>query len=87
MNVRTAYSGRFWLKAMSKNSSALFLFWAARDDSVGNASSHIVLNNEHGGIEIRKGVLSMPRPPEPAAPPKAGKALPAPKAEVEPTEN
>jgi DUF4097 and DUF4098 domain-containing protein YvlB len=60
---------------------------ASASGSVGNASSHIVLNNEHGGIEIRKGVLSVPRPPEPAAPPKAGKALPAPKAEVEPTEN
>jgi hypothetical protein len=56
--------------------------------SVGNAASHIVLNNEHGGIEIRKTVLSAPKPPEPPSPtPKAGKALPAPKAEVEPTEN
>jgi Putative adhesin len=52
--------------------------------SVGNASSHIVLNNEHEGIEIRKASSSPPKPPEP---PKAGKALPAPKVKVEPTDN
>ncbi|MGA8431524.1 MAG: DUF4097 family beta strand repeat-containing protein [Candidatus Sulfotelmatobacter sp.] len=54
--------------------------------SVGNAMAHIVLNNEHGGIEIRKAGMQPPRPPEPPAP-KAGKNLPKPKAEVEPTEN
>ena len=52
--------------------------------SVGNASSHIVLNNEHDGIEIRKASSIPPKPPEP---PKAGKALPPPKEKVEPTEN
>ncbi len=52
--------------------------------SVGNGSSHIVLNNEHDGIEIRKASSTPPTPPEP---PKAGKALPAPKVKVEPTEN
>ncbi len=52
--------------------------------SVGNASSHIVLNNEHDGIEIRKASSMPPKPPEP---PKAGKALPPPKEKVEPTEN
>jgi DUF4097 and DUF4098 domain-containing protein YvlB len=55
--------------------------------SVGNAASHIVLNNEHSGIEIRKASAQPPRPPEPPAPPKAGKTLPAPKEKVEPTEN
>jgi DUF4097 and DUF4098 domain-containing protein YvlB len=52
--------------------------------SVGNGSSHIVLNNEHDNIEIRKAGALPPKPPEP---PKSGKALPAPKDKVEPTEN
>jgi DUF4097 and DUF4098 domain-containing protein YvlB len=55
--------------------------------SVGNASSHIVINNEHDGIEIRKASASAPTPPVPPAPGKPPKALPAPKAKVEPTEN
>jgi hypothetical protein len=54
--------------------------------SVGNGSSHIVINNEHDGIEIRKASTQPPKPPEPPAP-KSGKALPAPKVKVEPTEN
>jgi hypothetical protein len=62
--------------------------------SVGNGSAHIVLNNEHDGIEIRRsarngaptegvsgGIPSPPKPPKPA------KALPPPKTNVEPTEN
>jgi DUF4097 and DUF4098 domain-containing protein YvlB len=57
---------------------------AKANGSVGNGSAHIVLNNEHDGIEIRKASLQPPLPPEP---PKAGKALPAPKVKVEPTEN
>ncbi len=57
---------------------------AKASGSVGNASSHIVLNNEHDGIEIRKASSTPPKPPEP---PKAGKALPPPKEKVEPTEN
>ena len=52
--------------------------------SVGNASSHIVVNNEHDGIEIRKASSVPPKPPEP---PKPGKALAAPKDKVEPTDN
>jgi DUF4097 and DUF4098 domain-containing protein YvlB len=56
--------------------------------SVGNAASHIVLNNEHDGIEIRKAssraALAPATPPTPAKPPKS---LPPPKAKVEPTEN
>jgi len=60
---------------------------AKASGSVGNAASHIVLNNEHDGIEIRKASMATPpRPPEPPSP-KAGKALPAPKEKVEPTEN
>ena len=55
--------------------------------SVGNASSHIVINNEHDGIEIRKASASAPTPPVPPTPGKPPKALPAPKAKVEPTEN
>jgi DUF4097 and DUF4098 domain-containing protein YvlB len=63
--------------------------------SVGNATSHLVLNNEHAGIEIRRTSF---RPPEPEVTPrvptpprspanKAGKNLPAPKDKIEPTEN
>jgi hypothetical protein len=59
---------------------------AKASGSVGNASSHIVLNNEHDGIEIRKASSTPPKPPEPPNP-KSGKALPAPKVKVEPTEN
>ncbi|HXC42449.1 MAG TPA: DUF4097 family beta strand repeat-containing protein [Candidatus Dormibacteraeota bacterium] len=55
--------------------------------SVGNATSHIVINNEHDGIEIRKASANAPTPPVPPAPGKPPKALPAPKAKVEPTEN
>lgn len=53
--------------------------------SVGNGASHIVLNNEHDGIEIRRASVHPPVPPPP--PSKAGKALPAPKDNAEPTEN
>jgi hypothetical protein len=60
---------------------------AKASGSVGNGSSHIVLNNEHDGIEIRKASSMPPKPPEPPTPGKPGKALPAPKVEVEPTEN
>ncbi len=59
---------------------------AKASGSVGNGSSHIILNNEHDGIEIRKASSTPPKPPEPPSP-KSGKALPAPKVKVEPTEN
>jgi hypothetical protein len=53
---------------------------------VGNGTSHIVLNNEHDGIEIRRSSArasnAVPVPPAPPA-----KALPAPKSKVVPTEN
>ncbi len=62
---------------------------AKASGSVGNAASHIVLNNEHDGIEIRKtstkASLSPPAPP--ATPGKPARALPPPKMKVEPTEN
>jgi hypothetical protein len=57
--------------------------------SVGNGGSHIVLNNQHEGIEIRKTSAVAtpavaPAPPEPAKP---GKALRAPKNTPQPTDN
>jgi hypothetical protein len=51
---------------------------------VGNGLSHIVITNQHDGIEIRKTSASPPAPPNPMKPPRA---LPAPKPNVEPTEN
>jgi hypothetical protein len=57
--------------------------------SVGNGSSHIVLNNEHDSIEIRK-ASAKAAPATPATPPtpsKPAKSLPPPKSKVEPTEN
>lgn len=57
---------------------------ARASGSIGSATSHIVLNNEHDGIEIRKASSQPPKPPEP---PKPAKALPTPKVKVEPTEN
>ena len=54
---------------------------------VGNGTVHIVLNNEHGGIEIRRGSVQPPRTPEPSGASRSGKTLPAPKQKVEPTEN
>jgi hypothetical protein len=52
--------------------------------SVGNGSSHVVINNEHEGIEIRKASNTPPVPPNPAKP---AKALPPPKESPEPTDN
>jgi DUF4097 and DUF4098 domain-containing protein YvlB len=60
---------------------------ARASGSVGSGTSHIVLNNEHDNIEIRKGSGTVPSPPAVPTPSKAGKALPAPKKNVEPTEN
>lgn len=56
--------------------------------SVGSGASHIVLNNEHDGIEIHRFTKTSLAPPTPpAVPPKPGRSLPPPKAKVEPTEN
>ncbi|MGC2648308.1 MAG: DUF4097 family beta strand repeat-containing protein, partial [Candidatus Sulfotelmatobacter sp.] len=62
---------------------------ATASGSVGNGSSHIVINNEHDGIEIRKASATTPPapPPPPTTPAKPAKALPAPKSKVEPTDN
>ncbi|HWJ47098.1 MAG TPA: hypothetical protein VNS62_05570, partial [Candidatus Udaeobacter sp.] len=60
---------------------------AKASGSVGNGSSHIVINNEHEGIEIRKASATPPPPPAPPNPAKPAKALPSPKEKVEPTEN
>jgi hypothetical protein len=74
---------------------------ATASGTVGNAMSHIVLNNEHEGIEIRKG--AMPGGPKGGVTggvsngvsggvpggkqQKPGRNLPAPKEKVEPSEN
>jgi hypothetical protein len=57
--------------------------------TVGNGASHIVLNNEHDGIAIRKASAraSVAPPAPPAAPVKPPRSLPPPKSKVEPTEN
>ena len=57
--------------------------------TVGNGSSHIVLNNEHDGIEIRKAAArpAAATPPTPPTPSKPARSLPPPKSKVEPTEN
>lgn len=54
--------------------------------SVGNGSAHVVINNQHEGIEIRRASAV---PPQPPTPPSAlrPKALPSPKDKVEPTDN
>ncbi len=57
--------------------------------NVGNGMSHIVINNQHEGIEIRKASAVAtpavaPTPPEPGKP---AKALPAPKTSPQPTDN
>jgi DUF4097 and DUF4098 domain-containing protein YvlB len=61
---------------------------------VGNGSSHIVLNNEHDGIEIRRAPKNGGPTegisggiPGPGKQSKPAKTLPPPKAKVEPTEN
>jgi len=57
--------------------------------SVGNGAAHIVLNNEHDGIEIRKASAkaAVAAPATPATPAKPPRSLPPPKAKVEATEN
>jgi hypothetical protein len=55
--------------------------------SVGSGSSHVVVNNEHEGIEIRRASAQPPKPAEPPAPAKTGKALKAPAAPVKPADN
>jgi hypothetical protein len=63
---------------------------------VGNATAHVVINNEHGGIEIRKAAVRGPKEGVSGGVPggvpggkqgKPAKSLPAPKDKIEPTEN
>lgn len=62
---------------------------AKASGTVGNPTAHIVLNNEHDGIEIRRASsrAALAPPAVPASPTKPGRNLPPPKAKVEPTEN
>ncbi len=57
--------------------------------SVGNGLSHIVINNQHEGVEIRKAsAIATPAvAPVPPPPGKPGKALPAPRNSPQPTDN
>jgi hypothetical protein len=60
---------------------------AKASGSVGSGSSHIVITNEHEGIEIRKASAAPPPPPVPPNPAKPAKALPSPKDAPQPTDN
>ena len=59
---------------------------AKASGSYGGGTSHIVINNEHDNIEIRK-ASGVPVPPAAPNPPRPAKSLPAPKTNVQPTEN
>jgi DUF4097 and DUF4098 domain-containing protein YvlB len=62
---------------------------AKASGTVGNGAAHIVINNEHDGIEIRKASAraAAATPAAPATPAKPPRSLPPPKSKVEPTEN
>ncbi len=64
---------------------------ATASGTVGGGGPRLVITNEHGTIEIRKGTLAeaLPAPPAPPAPPSPkAPRLPAPKSKpVQPTEN
>lgn len=66
---------------------------ASANGSIGNNGPKLVINNEHGTVEIRKGTVAIapPAPPAvpgaPGRPGKPGKALPAPKATPVESEN
>ena len=57
--------------------------------SVGNGLSHVVINNQHEGVEIRKAssVAVPAAAPVPPTPGKPAKALPTPKNTPQPTDN
>jgi DUF4097 and DUF4098 domain-containing protein YvlB len=59
---------------------------ATASGTVGNGASHIVINNQHDGIEIRK-ASEMASPAPPATPARPGRTLPTPKTKVEPADN
>src|SRR6266481_1902496 len=66
---------------------------ASASGSIGNNGPNLVINNEHGTVEIRKGEVAVtpPAPPAvpgaPGKPAKPAKALPAPKATPVESEN
>ena len=66
---------------------------ASANGSIGNNGPKLVINNEHGSVEIRKGTVTVaaPAPPAvpsvPAKPAKPARALPAPKAAPVESEN
>jgi hypothetical protein len=61
---------------------------ARASGSVGNGLSHIVINNQHEGVEIRRESAVVPAAaPVPPVPAKPGKALAAPKGSPQPTDN
>jgi DUF4097 and DUF4098 domain-containing protein YvlB len=62
---------------------------ATATGTVGGGGPHLVINNEHGTIEIRKGSSLAATPPAPPTPPtpRAPRSLPAPPSSPEPTEN
>ena len=66
---------------------------ASASGSIGSNGPNLVINNEHGSVEIRRGSVAVtpPTPPAmpsaPGKPTKTGKALPAPKAPPVESEN
>jgi len=66
---------------------------ASANGSIGNNGPKLVINNEHGTVEIRKGTVAVtpPAPPAvpgaPGKPAKPAKAMPAPRAAPVETEN
>jgi hypothetical protein len=66
---------------------------ASASGSIGNNGPKLVINNEHGTVEIRKGTVTVATPPAPAVPSgpgkpaKPAKALPTPKSTPVETEN
>jgi hypothetical protein len=60
--------------------------WATASGSVGNGGPKVLITNEHGTVELRKGsaVAETPTPPSPPGAPKAPHIQSKP---VEPTEN
>jgi hypothetical protein len=64
---------------------------ASANGTIGNNGPKLVINSEHGTIEIRKGTVAVAPPAPPPVPPgkpgKAPKAIPAPKAMPVESEN
>jgi DUF4097 and DUF4098 domain-containing protein YvlB len=63
---------------------------ATANGSIGSNGPHLIINSDHGDIELRKGTVAVTAPTPPAVPPKPGKpakALPAPKVTPVESEN